>query len=306
MELRELQDQLSGRVALEAELEALNQQKNALQDRMKREKVNLEYEQSDVEALEGNTLKAVFYSVIGQKEVRLAKEEDEAEAAKRKYEGTCSELEAVNARIKRVEFELRELKRIEQDYKRRVGDLLVAAKEMEPRMSPADAIALEAIQKELVKQKRNRDYYTEIIEEGEKLKFYIQLVKDALWEVIDEDRAGTAFGEYAAEKEAQERRELVAVQAQRLQACIAKGVNFINDYSFDMKSIDNMITGVVIACNGHSDGPVVYDRLSNVPDLGLNLQGMLHELERKIERSKRFQSELEGRLSDLIQKYQKS
>ena len=62
----------------------------------------------------------------------------------------------------------------------------------------------------------------------------------------------------------------------------------------------------MIACNGHSDGPVVYDRLSKVPDLGLNLQGMLHELERKIERSKRFQSELEGRLSDLIQKYQKS
>ena len=79
MNLRELQEKLASREALEAELVSLNQQASELNARLTREKLNLEYEQSDVASLEGNTLKSLFYTVIGKKEERLMKEEDEAE-----------------------------------------------------------------------------------------------------------------------------------------------------------------------------------------------------------------------------------
>ena len=306
LNLHELQEAIAGKMALEAELESLNQTANELHARLRCEKLHLEYEQSDVETLEGNTLKAVFYTVIGQKETRLAKEEDEAEEAKQQYERTLGELEQVNARIKRIELDLQKLKRLEQDYTRGVEKLLATVGEIEPCMSQSDALALKGIRNELTSQKQKQEYYTELMEESKKLLFCIQLVQDSLQDMIDEDRAGTVFGEYAARREAEERRGDVARQAQRLKNCFDRGVNFVNDYSLDIKSIDSMITRVAVACNDHSDGPNVYDRLSGVPDLALNLHGMLHELERKIERSKRFQSELEGRLSNLIEKYQEN
>lgn len=303
MNLQELQEKLAGREALEEELELLHQKGNELNERLRREKLNLEYEQSDVEALESNTLKSFFYTAIGKKEERLMKEEDEAEEAKEQYEGTLKELEQVNARIKRIEIELRNLKWAERDYKKLVEDLSARVKELAPKMTNVDAIALESIQKELAEQNRNQAYYTELIEEGEKLIFYIQLVRDSLQEMLDEDRMGTVFGEYAAEKEAKERRKLVEMQAQRLKDCLAKGVQFTNDYSIDMQSIDNMISRTIIACNDNNNTSA-YLMLPDAPDLVLNLQGMLNELKQKIERSGHFQSELESRLSELIEKYQ--
>ena len=88
MDLRDFQDRRSRREALEQELKQLFQRQSELSLRVKQEKINLDYERSDVEALEGGTFKSFFYSAIGKKEEKRMQEEDEGDEAERIYEAT--------------------------------------------------------------------------------------------------------------------------------------------------------------------------------------------------------------------------
>ena len=88
MEQRDFQDRRLRREALEQELKQLFQRQSELSLRVKQEKINLDYERSDVEALEDGTFKSFFYSAIGKKEEKLMQEEDEVDEAERKYEAT--------------------------------------------------------------------------------------------------------------------------------------------------------------------------------------------------------------------------
>ena len=60
---------------MEQELKQLFQRQSALSLRVKQEKTNLDYERSDVEALEDGTFKSFFYSAIGKKEEKLMQED---------------------------------------------------------------------------------------------------------------------------------------------------------------------------------------------------------------------------------------
>ena len=202
MDLRELREQLDATAALEAELEELGQRRLDLQRQIELDRVNLEYERSDVRALEENTLKSVFYTVIGKKEERLEKEESEAEQAQRKYEDTSAELARVEAEIKRLEGRIQKLKTVRGSYKRLREDLPRRLREIEPRLSEEDAVTLEVTQKEILAQKKRKEYYTELIEECKKLSFSISLLQESLRDMIDEDRWGTVIGEYAAKRDA--------------------------------------------------------------------------------------------------------
>lgn len=303
MTLQELQEKLAGRAVLEAELEGLFSQKSALEEWLQREKVNLEYERSDVQDMENGTLKSLFYSVIGKKEERLRKEEDEAEAAERQYEGTLKELEAVNARIKHIEFELRELKHAERNRELFAKELSLRVAEIRPRLSDADAIALESIQKEIAEQEQNQAYFAQITEEGKRVQKNVASVQDALREMLEENRHGTVFGEYERRKEAEERRDQVLIQTQRFLDLIVKsGIKFANEYCIDPANIDNMIRRTVIRCYNNTPNADLF--VPDIPDMTVNVAGILDELEKKTERSKRHQAAMELKLSQLLEKYQ--
>ncbi len=300
MELRELQEKLAGREALEAELESLNQKVSDLNARLRREQLNLEYEQSDVEALEGNTLKSFFYTAIGKKEERLMKEEDEAAKAKEQYEGTLVELETVNARIKSIDIELRDLERAERDYKNLVKDLSARIAEVKLKMTSADAIALEQVQRELAEQAQKQALYAQITEEGKGLQTRIAWVREALREAeearhMERSRqalAGIRTGYNGAEyedrmREAQERQQAVVVQAQRIQAIVNEGLNG----GRGKPTVRN--------------GTLPQDRLERWSiNVSGNIGAILTEVEERTQNSKRYQSELENRLSELLEKYQ--
>ena len=300
MNLQELQEKLAGREALEAELESLHQKASELNERLRLEKLNLEYEQSDVEALESNTLKSFFYTAIGKKEERLMKEEDEAEEAKEQYEGTLKELEQVNASIKRIEIELRNLKWAERDYNNLVKDLSARIAQIKPRLSDIDAIALENVQKELAEQAQKQLLYAQITEEGKELQTRIAWVREALREAeearqMEKSRqalAGIRTGYSGAEyeeriREAQERKQAVVIQAQRIQAIVSEGLN------------GGRGTPTV------RNGTLPQDRLERLSiNVAGNIGAILTEIEERTQNSKRYQSELESRLSELIEKYQ--
>ena len=71
MDLRDFQDRRSRREALEQELEQLFQRQSELSLRVKQEKINLDYERSDVEALEGGTFNLNVRGIINETEKKL-------------------------------------------------------------------------------------------------------------------------------------------------------------------------------------------------------------------------------------------
>ena len=86
------------------------------------EKIKLE-EQNDVERLEGHSLAAFFYGVIGKMDERLDKERAEAYAARVKYDTAAHELAAAERDLAQCEVELAQLHDCEAQY-----DALLQAK----------------------------------------------------------------------------------------------------------------------------------------------------------------------------------
>ena len=298
MQLHELQKKFSGRELLKAELESLYQNANELNARLRREKLNLEYEQSDVESLEGHSFKSFFYTAIGKKEERLMKEEDEAAEAERQYEETQKSLEQINARIKRIELELKKLEWAERDYKKLVENMSARLEAIASVMSGDDIDIFSAIQKELSKQQQKQVYYNQIAEECNELQKRIDWVAQALREA-EEEREKRNYGRYGGCRrnqseqeriaEAQERRQAALVQEQRIQDLINKVLDDEADRRESLKS-NNLISKSRLA------------RLSE--NVAGNLHGILEEVAKRTQFSKSRQALLESRLSELVQKYQ--
>ena len=115
--LEELREQIARKNHLESVVKDLKAQKQELEAKVSELESVMTKEQTDVEKLEGRSLAAFYYSVIGKKEAMLDKERQEAYAARVKYDAAFKEAEAVNADLARAEEELRGLRWSEQDYR---------------------------------------------------------------------------------------------------------------------------------------------------------------------------------------------
>lgn len=107
---------------IESKLKELYIQREALQDKVDELKEYKLEEQADVERLEGRSLAAFFYGVIGKMDEKLDKERQEAYAASIKYDVAASELNAVEEDIKRYKSELDSLSKCEQQYEQTLKD----------------------------------------------------------------------------------------------------------------------------------------------------------------------------------------
>lgn len=115
-ELRALREQMERKRQLEAMLKDLRAQRWELTARVSElEKVKLE-EQADVDRLEGHSLAAFFYGVIGKMDEKLTQERQEAYAARVKYDAAVRELSAVEEDLERKENEYRRLEGCEERY----------------------------------------------------------------------------------------------------------------------------------------------------------------------------------------------
>lgn len=105
-QLQKLQQQMARSNQLEAMINELRGQRSALSEQVRElEAVKLE-EQADVDRLEGRSLAAFFYNVIGKMDEQLNKERREAYAARVKYDAAARELEGVESDLRRYESEL--------------------------------------------------------------------------------------------------------------------------------------------------------------------------------------------------------
>ena len=126
--LQALQEKIARFRQLSAMLKELRNQRETLAGRVRElEAIKLE-EQADVERLEGRSLAAFYYNVIGKIDERLNKERQEAYAARVKYDAAVRELEAVESDLHRFESEYNELRGCEQQYEVALKEKAVAVK----------------------------------------------------------------------------------------------------------------------------------------------------------------------------------
>ncbi len=170
-ELRKLQIQVATKNRLEAILKELREQQSLLQDRVDELTAQKEKEQLDVERLEGHSLAAFFYHVVGKLDDKLTKEKQEAYEAAVKYDGAYRELQAIKADICAKELEYGRVRRSDEQYQEVLKEKQEAVKlsgvpeSAEILRMEAQITSLEVQEKEL-EEAISAGIYAEQIAEG--------------------------------------------------------------------------------------------------------------------------------------------
>ena len=127
-QLKTLQAKIARFKQLSSMIKELRSQRVNLSARVRElEAVKMD-EQADVDRLEGRSLAAFFYNVIGKIDEQLNKERQEAYAARVKYDAAARELEAVESDLHRYETEYNELRDCERQYEAALKEKAAAVK----------------------------------------------------------------------------------------------------------------------------------------------------------------------------------
>lgn len=129
-DLRQLRAQMERKRQLEVQVRELQTQREHLTRRVQELQRQMQMEQADVDRLEGHSLAAFFYGVIGKMDEKLTKERREAYAARVKYDAAARELSDLEAELQERNEELRSLSSCEARYAQALharGEALKAA-----------------------------------------------------------------------------------------------------------------------------------------------------------------------------------
>lgn len=128
-QLRELQAQCARKKKLEASAAELRTQRDTYRLRAQELEQSFQQEQADVDRLEGRSLSAFFYNVIGKMDEKLTQEKQEAYAARVKYDAAARELAGIEEDLHRCEAELESLQGCESRYEAVLKEKIQAVKE---------------------------------------------------------------------------------------------------------------------------------------------------------------------------------
>lgn len=126
--LQQLHEQVARKHHLETALADLEKQRRELIPRVAELDDQRMKEQMDVDRLEGRSLAAFFYGVIGKMDEKLDQERAEAYAAAVRYDAAKRELDFVKDSIAGYEAELRGLAGCEEQYEQALSEKTIALK----------------------------------------------------------------------------------------------------------------------------------------------------------------------------------
>ena len=115
-QLKELLVQCTRKKKLEVSAAELRRQRDTYAARAEELKQTMQEEQEDVDRLEGRSLAAFFYNVVGKMDEKLSKERQEAYAARVQYDTAVRELAGVEEDLGRCQAELDTLGDCETRY----------------------------------------------------------------------------------------------------------------------------------------------------------------------------------------------
>lgn len=116
-QLTRLQEQIMRKRQLEAKAAELRRQRDVLRQRCSKLEDALRREQADVDRLEGRSLSALFYQLIGQLDEQLSREQQEASAAELQYDAAAKECAAAETELAQLEQALSTLGHCEEEYR---------------------------------------------------------------------------------------------------------------------------------------------------------------------------------------------
>jgi len=123
-----LKEQMQRKAHLESLRSELTKQQRELSEKTEFLKKAAFYEQKDVERLEKGGLVSLFYELTGKKGQKLEKEQQEAYAARLKYEAAVREQQDVEHRLRRVKEESNAIGACEREYDELLNELLADIK----------------------------------------------------------------------------------------------------------------------------------------------------------------------------------
>ena len=120
--LKQLWQQVAEKTNLEIKYKELCAQHSSVETRLKQLEKNRRAEQADVDRLEGRSLAAFFYQVIGRMDEKLDQERQEAYAARVKYDAAARELASIDADLGRCRAVLSRLEGCERRYQEALAE----------------------------------------------------------------------------------------------------------------------------------------------------------------------------------------
>lgn len=218
MRLQQLREQLVRKGQLENRLQELRSQEEELGCKVRDLLTVMLTEETDVKRLEGRSLAAFFYGVIGKKDEKLDKERKEAYAARVKYDAALKELEAVREDTRRLMAEKGELRDCEGEYRR----LLQEKGERMKASGSADGDEVTRLEEKLLGLRKEMKELREAISAGQRALHLTKAVRDKLadakgwsnWDVMGGGLLADA-AKHSALDEAQSMIEQLQVQLRR-------------------------------------------------------------------------------------------
>lgn len=295
-QLQELHEKLSQKKSLEAKRKELETQKKELEAKVSELRTIMLNEQDDVTKLEGRSLTAFFYYVIGKMDEKLSKEREEAYAAAIKHDSAVSELSAVETDIKKFGIQLYELRNCEREYKR----LLEQKQEALKQAGTPEAAELLAIEENIAGLNSQQKEIKEAISAGNRARSIIESVEKHLsdaegWGTWDLLGGGmiTDLAKHSHLDEAQKKIEELQIQLRRFKTELAD-VKISADVHI---SIDGFLRFADYFFDGLIADWTVMDKISQaqsevesvkrkVENMISRLEGMQKTAERKVESEK--------------------
>lgn len=295
-QLQELHKKLSQKKSIEAKVKELETQKKELEAKVAQLRTVMLNEQDDVTKLEGRSLAAFFYCVIGKMDEKLTKEREEAYAAAIKHDSAAGELSAVETDIKKFGVQLYELRNCEREYKR----LLEEKQEALKQAGTPEAAELFGIEANILDLNNQQREIREAISAGNRARSIIEGIEKHLsdaegWGTWDLLGGGliTDLAKHSHLDEAQKQIENLQVQLRRFKTELADikisadvhisidGFLRFADYFFDGLIADWTVMDKISQAQSEVAG--VKRKVENMLS---RLEGMLGTAERKVESEK--------------------
>lgn len=306
-QLQALQEQIARKKQLTAMESELIRQRDSLSERVRElNKIRLA-EQADVDRLEGRSLAAFYYNVIGKMDQKLDQERREAYAARVKYDAAAGELEAVRRELDRCQAELAQLRDCEQQYQIVLRQKAAAVKSA----GGADAEEILKLEARIVSLKSQEKELREAISAGTAARYTADDIMSALdsaegWGTWDLFGGGLIadLAKHGELDEAQSMIEQLQSQLRRFKTELAD-VTVQADFQVN---VDGFLRFADYFFDGLFADWAVMDRIGRAKEqvdrTMAQIAGVLRQLEGRLRTSELQRGELEKKLDALVREAQ--
>ena len=223
-DLKALWEQVAEKKVVDAKDQELQAQRKTVAQRVRQLEKVKQSEQADVDRLERGSLAAFFYQMVGRMDEKLDKEQQEAYAARVRYDAAARELASIDADLARLEARLKGLSGCEQRYQ---DALMERFREIKETNSPAAQELMES-ESRVVELKLRRREIREAVQAGNTALKQAGAVLESLdsargWSTMDLVGGGiwSDLAKYDHLDEAQEQVEQLQVDLRRFKTELA-------------------------------------------------------------------------------------